>query len=273
MSASQSSGLEAAVAADGSVTGPSLLGSSDAPNSLVSACYTSLTTAPLDHARLEQLPQHMLVQLIAQLVVERDQEKATRQQHEEELARLVGEERRYVIDPPTFMHRVDWDDIVYKRVEAVMAKWVPRPLDDDFAADELFLEDIMFRTEHPGRVAYNKESKTISFMTGPKRLSELDLWYVMSSAMLLYRLCCLFSGLRVHVKGPAGYKYVWTAEVQHVATGGLVNFGEHKGASHVSASHLQGPKEFLDDMLELLNLLYDEKCLHPYDGLVAGCVA
>ena len=33
------------------------------------------------------------------------------------------------------------------------------------------------------------------------------------------------------------------------------------------------PAEFERDMLELLELLFDPECPHPYDGCVAGSVA
>lgn len=44
--------------------------------SLAATCSKALTTAPLNTAELENLPQHMLVQLLGQVVSERDKAEA-----------------------------------------------------------------------------------------------------------------------------------------------------------------------------------------------------
>ena len=36
---------------------------------------------------------------------------------------------------------------------------------------------------------------------------------------------------------------------------------------------VDAPPEYERDMLELLDLLFDPQCPHPYDGVVAGSVA
>ena len=37
--------------------------------------------------------------------------------------------------------------------------------------------------------------------------------------------------------------------------------------------HTKLPKEFKDDLIELMNYLVSNECAHPYDNLVAGGVA
>lgn len=56
--------------------------------------------------------------------------------------------------------------------------------------------------------------------------TEQSFLSAISSALLMYRICCLFGGLHIEVWGPDGYKYVWSVEVQHVATGKAVVFSE-----------------------------------------------
>lgn len=103
------------------------------------------------------------------------------------------------------------------------------------------------------------------------------------SPKLLYRIACTFD---VHTRffGPAGYKCVWFVNVVHKPTETSVGFGESKGGSGFWTEFysLEGggnygdiapPKEFLDDLKDLIDYFDSDVCAHPYDGVVAGEVA
>ena len=66
---------------------------------------------------------------------------------------------------------------------------------------------------------------------------------------------------------------VWTAYVKHKASGKIFGFSEHKGATTYRMPTMELEDEWVDDYIELLDLLCSDHCLHPYDGLVAGSVA
>lgn len=102
---------------------------------------------------------------------------------------------------------------------------------------------------------------------------ELSYPSVISSALLLYRLCCLFK-CQVDVEGPQGYKVVWSVHLQHKSSGHYVGFSEWKASALFRASKFPPTgTAFDEDWLDLLNLLLDRQCPHPYDGTVAGTVA
>lgn len=121
---------------------------------------------------------------------------------------------------------------------------------------------------------YHKDAKCFGFCNEYANLdTRLSMYRVMSSALLLYRVCCLYPGTYINVEGRQGYKVVWSAELTHKATGEAVGFSEWKGAGLLRVSSLDAPTEFVNDMLELLNMLFDANFPHPYDGCVAGTVA
>jgi len=177
---------------------------------------------------------------------------------------------RYVVDPPSYQDRVGRE--MYERVERVTAKWKPQNPHQAHESDMNYM--------NVGRALRYVKSKKCFELTSTDSgtllchdVETCDLDEVMSSALMLYRLCCLWAGLQIEVEGPPGYKVVWTAELKHIATGEALAFSEWKGALLIRVSKLRAPPEFESDMLELLNLLCDERCPHPYDGTVAGSVA
>lgn len=95
------------------------------------------------------------------------------------------------------------------------------------------------------------------------------------SALLMYRLACLFPGT-ITTEGQRGYKFVWQMALKHKATGEFVAFGEWKGGALFWTKwhkHTEMPLSYRGDLLALLDALLSRKCPHPYDGLVAGGVA
>lgn len=95
------------------------------------------------------------------------------------------------------------------------------------------------------------------------------------SALLMYRLACLFEG-SIEAAGQEGYKVVWSMALKHEPSGEFLTFGEWKGGALFWTkfmSHEKLPKGFKKDTLALLEALLSKQCPHPYDGLVAGGVA
>lgn len=102
----------------------------------------------------------------------------------------------------------------------------------------------------------------------------VGLYRAIPSALLMYRLSCLFPG-QIKTYGQSGYKFVWQFSFKHLESGNYIIFGEWKGGSLFWTKHDKEtvPKEFERDILKLINVLVSDDCAHPYDGLVAGGVA
>ena len=130
----------------------------------------------------------------------------------------------------------------------------------------------------PADIGYNPVSGKATRFVG------WDLWsmhdhptYVLiygatSSPMLLYRLRCLFPSCEV--EEAEAYKAVWDVSLRHKRTNCRADFGEHKGAAFAHADpSMEKDEAAAQDLLDLIELLCSDRCPHPYDGLVAGCVA
>ena len=92
---------------------------------------------------------------------------------------------------------------------------------------------------------------------------NVDIWLsfvlnqVISSALLLYRLRCLFP---VEVQHGERYKCVWEANLVHKASGVTLKFFDCQGAAKAHPSTDDLSQQFLEDEVELLNLLCDPHC-------------
>jgi hypothetical protein len=106
------------------------------------------------------------------------------------------------------------------------------------------------------------------------KAENLSIDRVISSALLMYRLCCLWP-VNTEAEGWQGYKLVWTVTLRHKATGMFVQMSEWKGAPLVrfSSGAKVPPGGYEADLLELMDLLCSDKCPHPYGGTVAGSMA
>ena len=169
------------------------------------------------------------------------------------------------------------DEEMYERVAKVTRAWTPvtpAEMDCQYIGKVISISD----TEPETELVWNEETKQVGYevLSGsfsqryPKMLAYKTL---ISSALLMYRLCCLFK-CDVAVEGPRGYKCVWSIYLKHRHTNIYIGFSEHK-ASHIFQSSQDPPTgtTFDEDWLALLNLLLDPNCPHPYDGTVAGTVA
>lgn len=100
-------------------------------------------------------------------------------------------------------------------------------------------------------------------------------FYCISSPLLLYRSTCTFPN---YVQIREEYKQVWTCPMKHKKTGYAILLSEWKGTPYCGIdSRLKElenlPKEFADDIVQLLSYLLSDQCAHPYDNLVAGTQA
>jgi len=126
------------------------------------------------------------------------------------------------------------------------------------------------------RPLFNVAENTFEYIDGYNSYeTHIGMYKVFSSALLLYRLICLYKA-KVITKGPGGYKCTWWVSLKHKETGEVLMFGEWKGAAGIWTKyrdHSDLPKSYKQDSLDLLNLIASNKCSHPYDGCVAGSVA
>ena len=208
---------------------------------------------------------------------------------EEELANV--RRGRYVVDLPTGGDRDGQSDLM----EAICSKWsVDVAKDKSDIGEQSSSENLMNSglsllysvkdRKHVlslGSYGYRRSSQVHS-ETVKKHIVETGsdynpdfrhAWLIISSANLLYRLCCLFQNLPVDITGPSGYKVVWTAYVKHKASGKVFGFSEWKGAALYRMPTRELEDEWVDGWIELLDLLCSDHCPHPYDGVVAGSIA
>jgi hypothetical protein len=93
-------------------------------------------------------------------------------------------------------------------------------------------------------------------------------WYQISSQLLFYRLTVTF-GMPPPL-GTDGYKSCWTICLRHCHDGSKLEFYDYKGAAEV---RFFGSDDASEEALKLINFLVGMRCLHTYDGIVAGTVA
>ena len=236
------------------------------------------TKYQVDASSLEKLTYDNLVQLVLAL-------KEKNKKAEEELASV--RRNRYVVDPP-FVGDRDGD---YDRMRAICSKWSV-----DVAKDrsDVVMQSDSINLRLPLLYSVKDRKHVLSgcphglFGQVPSdivRKHIVDTGYnwqnpdfnmvhkAISSANLLYRLCCLFQGLSVDIEGQSKYKWVWAAYVKHKASGKVFGFSEWKGAVTYQMPTRELEDEWVDDWFELLDLLCSDHCPHPYDRLVAGSVA
>jgi len=154
----------------------------------------------------------------------------------------------------------------YKKAEAITAKWIPIPRDK---ATESLIGNVRPVLSLGDQKFHFKDYKIQS----PNK--DKGMWEAISSALMLYRLLCLFPA-PVKVEPEGRYKCIWWVCLKHIDTGETLMFGEWKGAAGIWTrfhDHKELPKSFKRDTLTLLNLLISDQCPHPYDSLTAGGVA
>ncbi len=152
----------------------------------------------------------------------------------------------------------------YEKAKPIQDKWTPTVRS---VTKEPFIGNV--------RPNFSLERKRFEFTDDIFPKDSIGMYQVFSSALLLYRLLCLFKA-QVVSEGPEGYKCVWWITLQHKETGDCLMFGEWKGAAGIWTvyhSHEELKDSFKQDILELLDLLAANDCPHPYDGTVAGSVA
>lgn len=126
---------------------------------------------------------------------------------------------RYPVDPPSLQHRVGNE--MNERVEKATIAWSSgspaeaerqdlgkaRSVSSEEPETEIVWE------EATGQAAY----QLLTGGFGERWPKLLDYKCIISSALLMYRLCCLFQ-CQVEVRGPWGYKSVWSIYLKHRST-------------------------------------------------------
>lgn len=170
------------------------------------------------------------------------------------------ENNQYVVNPEYVMDRVEPN--VYDRVYKEANKWE-------------FVEPPEIGMCGNVRPSYNTIANEFTFEGSQFDENRIGMYNVISSALLLYRLMCIFE-CNVKSAGREGYKCMWWITLKHKETGEFLQFGEWKGAAGIWTkfhSKDELPKEYKRDVILLLNELCSQDCPHPYDGCVAGSVA
>ena len=160
---------------------------------------------------------------------------------------------------PTYIQKRDGD---YEKATKITSKWEPVSSKD---------HDLIGNV----RPTFSLETEKFTFSHEKFLPDYIGMYHVISSALLLYRLICLYKA-EVYTEGPEGYKCIWWITLKHKETGEVLMFGEWKGAAGIWTRYHNSkelPASYKKDTLNLLNFLVSKTCPHPYDGLVAGSVA
>lgn len=220
--------------------------------------------------KLYTLPLDALVELLGRLQQEC---KRTAQQRDD---LLEWQQERYIVDPPIAQKLVGKDVWDHKR--DVLAKWSPSAEEQKPLPWEANCCD-----PNAPRLLWEKSSsnfvlKVLDHCDPEGRPNYSEPYEVMSSALLLYRLMCLFPGKLDTNFHADQYKAVWGVELTHKKTHWPLWFGEHKASTRAWPSHYPQQydqpdhAQFKSDVLELMNLLFSPTCPHTY-GVVAGSIA
>lgn len=222
------------------------------------ALCTSAALASASKQPLDDMPSHVLAQLLRECS-RRLQESERRLA--EQLQRYEG---RPLVDP---LRNVDVrvDSAMLQRVKAIRRKWCPHPGDPG--------QQYVNNPKHT--IVYDKEDRAFKRLTIEEADADaaqgryVDTYFrgVISSPLLLYRLLCL---LPVNVLQMDRYKCVWRVALQHMASGEVLYFYDERTTcqSGLEADHPN--QQYVEDGIELLNLLFDPMCPHTYDGMVAA---
>lgn len=172
--------------------------------------------------------------------------------------------KNYLVNPTKNQERVE--DKVYERAQKIASKFEPTiDLPDEYCGNVNPVFD-----QKKKKFVFNAKDNLYSTSE-----TQLNIYEVISSALLLYRTLCLFK-CTVLSEGPEGYKLVWEVALKHKESGEVLILREWKGAATIAtsfSSHKQIPESFKKDLLALLTELCAPDCPHPYDGTVSGSVA
>ncbi|GJJ05887.1 hypothetical protein Clacol_000074 [Clathrus columnatus] len=96
---------------------------------------------------------------------------------------------------------------------------------------------------------------------------------IISSSLLFYRLLCYFNHRNSNANNEPSITSVWQVKLQHKVKGAFILFMDDRGLFDIRVSGEDEAKEVMNDIVGLVNALCSDNCCHPYDGVVAGCVA
>ena len=133
-----------------------------------------------------------------------------------------------------------------------------------------------------GNIAYNflVNKKTLRTKVCKDAFNNREkgymLYEVTSSALILYRLICMFPNPKITCLGAAGYKVPWEMFFKHKETGHVICMSEWKGSFSLRSEFgdiNEVPLSLQKDLCMLFDLLFSNNSPHPYDHTVAGSCA
>ena len=102
---------------------------------------------------------------------------------------------------------------------------------------------------------------------------NLYLYESVTSPMFLARLISLFDGLKINCHGQSAYKITWSACLRLKGTDLELCFYDYKGAASIGSTRNTKNEDEAKLVSELLDVLCNDRCPHPYDDCVVGEVA
>ena len=120
------------------------------------------------------------------------------------------------------------------------------------------------------------KTKVVEDAFGKRGDKYYMLYEMMSSALMLYRLICMFPNPKVVCQGSAGYKVPWEMFFKHKETGRIICMSEWKGSFFLRTEFYDikdMPLSLQNDMCILFDLLFSNNSPHPYNHTVAGSCA
>lgn len=220
----------------------------------------------LDDTALLDMHSPMLVFLLKRMKAKYEEVSKENEQWKKK-QEIVG----YSITPELYASRCN--NQVWERREKIVQEW--KAWSDD-STDIPTIND----NEKGSSISWDMEKEQVVLTENARRPFSNRFYEATSSALLLYRLNCLFPGQLDHTQDIDEYKIVWRIYLQHRVTGRVIRFGEFKAAISISPLNFPSKEnlaadqlQFRTDAFELLDMLFSKQCPHTYDGTIAGSVA
>lgn len=183
----------------------------------------------------------------------------------------MAKEKEYLVQPKMYGDR----KADYKKGEKINLKWKAISSKD---ANKATPHGLMGNVG--SEIAVDVKTKKVSFSDKPyfdlDREKFAGLYESISAALAMYRVICMINNPIVETEGANGYKVPWSIKLKHEKTGEIFMVSEWKGAFGIWTRFHKSeemPKDFKNDIIELLNLMLSDRSPHPYDDCTAGIVA
>ncbi|GJJ11121.1 hypothetical protein Clacol_005352 [Clathrus columnatus] len=116
---------------------------------------------------------------------------------------------------------------------------------------------------------YNIKLRKVDSVNGTTNLTT-----ILSSSQLFYRLLCHYSWPYDNINDTPPITSVWQVKLGHNPSDDpSIIFMDDRGLFDIRAEEGILAEEVMNDLVDLVNALFSDKCCHPYGGVRAGCVA